>query len=324
MPTRRTILAGLALTVAAAAARPVWAQNPPTAAVRIGVLKYGAVAWELDAMRRAGYDAAAGIALHIVELAGGQATQVALQAGAVDVIVSDWLWVAERRRQGDDFVFAPFSCALGALLTPARSSLTSLADLKGRRIGVAGTPLDKSWLLLKAYARDVAGVDLERQAAPAFAAPALLNEKLTSGEFDAILNFWPFAARAEADGARVLLDMQNLTAHYAGVSGAPIVGYVFRQAWAAANPAAARGFYAATLRTKALLAADDTAWEALRPLMNAENEQIFRLLRDRCREGRPLRWSAVERAGAARMYRLLSADGATEPPPGVFWDGADF
>lgn len=322
MPTRRDVLAGLAALTAAAVKPAAAVSTAP--AVRVGVLKYGTVSWELETIRREGMDAAAGFVLQTLELASGQATQVALQAGAVDVVVSDWLWTAELRRRGEDFVFAPYSCAVGALLVPPGSSVGALGDLKDRRIGVAGTPLDKSWLLLKAYARDVAGLDLERRAAPAFAAPALLNEKLGSGEFDAVLNYWHFAARAEAKGARRLLDVQTMTAHYAGTDGVPAVGYVFRESWAAANPAAARGFYAATLRAKALTATSDAAWEPLRPLMQAEDDATFRMLRDRSREGRPKRWGAAERAGAARVYRLLSADGATDPPPGVFWDGAEF
>lgn len=322
MPTRREFLAGAGAACVAFGAGQAAAERPSV--VRLGVLKFGTVAWELETIRQAGFAAAAGVRLEVTELAGNQATQVALQAGAVDVIAADWLWVIERRRAGEDFVFAPFSCAVGALTVNPAAKIASLADLRGRRLGVAGTPLDKSWLLLKAYARETAGLDVERECAPAFAAPALLNEKLASGEFDAALNFWHFAARAEAKGAIRILDVQTMVDHYAGVKGVPAVGYVFRQGWAAANPDAASGFYAATLRAKALMAEDDAVWERLRPLMRAEDDATFRMLRDRYREGRPQRWGEAERAGAARIYRLLSKDGATEPPTGVFWSGADF
>ena len=322
MPTRREFLAGAGAACMAFGSGQAAARG--ASVVRLGVLKFGTVAWELAALQGAGFDAAAGVRLEITELAGNQAAQVALQAGAVDVIASDWLWVIERRRSGEDFVFAPFSCAVGALTVNPAAKIAGLADLRGRRLGVAGTPLDKSWLLLKAYARDTAGLDVARECAPAFAAPALLNEKLASGEFDAVLNFWHFAARAEAKGAKRILDVQTMVDHYAGVAGVPAVGYVFRQSWAAANPAAAAGFYAATLRAKALMADDDAVWERLRPLMRAEDAAAFAMLRDRYREGRPKRWGDAERAGAARIYRLLSKDGAAEPPPGVFWSGADF
>ena len=40
------------------------------------------------------------IAIEPVELATAQAAQVALQAGQVDMIVVDWLWVARQRGAG--------------------------------------------------------------------------------------------------------------------------------------------------------------------------------------------------------------------------------
>lgn len=321
--SRRRALVGSAVLSAAACFAPWSSRAAAPPAVRAGVLKFGTVSWELDTVRREGFDAAAGVRLELTELASNQAAQVALQAGAVEIIVSDWLWVAERRRTGEDFVFAPFSCAVGALMLPARSPIQKLADLRGKRLGVAGTPIDKSWLLLKAYARDTAGLDVEKETAPAFAAPALLTEKMDSGEFDATLNFWHFAARSEARGALRLLDVQTMVDHYAGTPGVPAVGYVFRQAWADANPAAAAGFYAATLKAKALMAEDDKVWERLKPLMRAEDEATFQTLRHRYREGRPKRWGPAEQAGAARIYHLLAKDGG-DLSAGTFWQGAVF
>lgn len=65
----------------------------------MGVLKFGTVSWELDTIKHHGLDAAEGIDLQVVELASNQATQVALQGGAVDMIVSDWLWVSGSARK---------------------------------------------------------------------------------------------------------------------------------------------------------------------------------------------------------------------------------
>jgi len=57
--------------------------------VKVGVLKFGTVNWELKALKNAGFDHANGIDLDIVPFAGGDATKIALQGGAVDIIVSD-------------------------------------------------------------------------------------------------------------------------------------------------------------------------------------------------------------------------------------------
>ena len=87
-----SLIAALSSTGAAPAPQPV----------RVAVLKFGTVSWELDVLRHHRLDTAEGIALEVVELASGQAAKVALQAGAVDVIATDWLWVSRVRSAGGD------------------------------------------------------------------------------------------------------------------------------------------------------------------------------------------------------------------------------
>ena len=152
---RRTLLA----TIPAAAALPLRAASMP--AVRVGVLRYGTVSWEIDVIRHHALDATAQITVVPVELAAAQAAQVALQAGQVDMIVLDWLWVARQRGAGADWTFVPFSNAVGALIAPAGSPVRELRDLEGRTLGIAGSPLDKSWLILRAYAKQRYGIDLD-------------------------------------------------------------------------------------------------------------------------------------------------------------------
>src|SRR5262245_23843364 len=83
--------------------------EPATAGtIKLGVLKFGTVNWELDVIKANGFDKAEGLDLEVVELANTGATTVALQAGAVDVIVTDWLWVTRQRADGARFTFVPF------------------------------------------------------------------------------------------------------------------------------------------------------------------------------------------------------------------------
>src|SRR4029079_9630577 len=119
--------------------------------VKVGALKFGTVSWLLDTIHANGLDKAEGIELDIEPLASPQATTVGLQGGSVDVIATDWLWVSRERSGGADFTFSPFTTALGAIMVPPNSPIKTLADLKGKRLGVAGGPLDKSWLLMVAY-----------------------------------------------------------------------------------------------------------------------------------------------------------------------------
>ena len=96
--------------------------------------------------------AQAGLDIETTELASTEAGKVALKGGSADLILSDWLWVARERALGDDLVFYPYSSTLGAVMVPANSPIKDIADLKGKKLGVAGGPLDKSWLLLQALA----------------------------------------------------------------------------------------------------------------------------------------------------------------------------
>ncbi|MFC5356130.1 ABC transporter substrate-binding protein [Azospirillum himalayense] len=314
-------LVGIA-TLARAADRP---------AVTIGVLKFGTVSWELDVIRHHRLDEAAGFELKLMELASGQAAQIALQGGAVDMIASDWLWVARQRAAGADLTFIPHSAAVGALMVPATSPIASVADLKGRRIGVAGTPIDKSWLLLKALARDQYALDLDAAATPVFAAPPLLNQKAATGELDAVLNFWPYAARLQAAGMRTVIGVDGMMRDLGLSAQVPAVGFVFHEGWARANPAALDAFVAASRKAKAIMAQSDAEWDRLRPLMKAEDEATWAALRDQFRAGIPQRWTEEEREAAARLYGLMAKLGGRELvgnamalPDGTFWPGVRF
>lgn len=323
------ILAVFVLALTSAPLTAALAAERPT--VTVAVLKFGTVSWELDVIRHHRLDEAAGFELKLVELASSQATQIALQSGSVDVIASDWLWVARQRGAGADLTFIPHSSAVGALVVPADSPIKSVADLRGKRIGVAGSPIDKSWLLLKALARDRHGMALDTDAKPTFAAPPLLNQKIAAGELDAVLNFWPYAARLEARGLRSVMGVEEMMRALGLKTDVPAVGFVFRQGWAEANPKALDGFVAASRKAKEIMARSDAEWDRLRPLMQAEDDATWGSLRDHFRAGIPQRWTGEEHADAARLYALMAALGGRDLvgdvpaiPEGTFWPGVRF
>src|ERR1700731_1142091 len=102
------------------------------------------LAWELDVIKRHGIERKLDLIIDTLELASTEAGKVALKGGSVDLILSDWLWVARERSLGDTLVFYPASTALGAVMTPAQSSIRSVLDLKDKKLAIAGGPLDKS------------------------------------------------------------------------------------------------------------------------------------------------------------------------------------
>lgn len=294
--------------------------------VRIAVLKFGTVSWVLDVIKHHRLDKKEGIDLQITLLAGTQATKVALQAGAADIIVSDWLWVSRQRRSGADFVFRPYSTAVGAVMVREDSPIKSLADLKGAKIGVAGGPLDKSWLFLAAYARKHYSFNLREETNQIFGAPPLLTQKAIQGELDAVLNYWHYCARLEAAGFRRVIEVQDAAKGLGVKSKIPMIGYVFSSAWAGKNKKHIAAFLRATDKANEILKTSNEEWQRLRQLMRAKDDRAWRVLRDRFREGIP----SMQQQGNDRDIRVLFGilaklggkklvGSGTELAPGTFW-----
>ena len=211
-------------------------------------------------------------------------------------------------------------------MVPGDSPIRSLADIKGRKLGVAGGPLDKNWLMLQALARRDEGVDLAAEATLNFGAPPLLAEKALQGELDATLNFWQFCARLEAKGFRRLASGADAAKALGARGPVAAIGYVFHEKWAEAHKDAMLGFLRASKAAKALLATSDEEWQRLAPLVKAEDEATLKTLMQRFREGIPSRPLAGEQEDAARLYEVLARLGGEKLvgpgktlSPGTYW-----
>jgi NitT/TauT family transport system substrate-binding protein len=315
-----SILGGLVMTVATHAA--------DLGTIRIGVLQFGTVNWELDVIKHHGLDAKEGFTLEMVGFASNDAADVALMGEAVDGIVEDWLWVSRQRAGGVPLTFIPYSSSVGALMVPADGSIRTLADLDGKRLGIAGGPLDKSWLLIQALARERDGVDLAEVAEVVYGAPPLLTEKFKSGELDAVINYWHYAARLEAQGHKRLLDVTEAQEGLGVPADTPQLGYVFSEEWADEHPDLVQAFARASRAAKAIMDESDEEWERLRALTRAEDDATLAALKRRYREGIVHSWGDPEREAAGRLYAVLAELGGEElvgSSPvlvnGTFWSG---
>lgn len=303
------------LTVAA------WADVPT---LKIAVLKFGTVNWELDTIAHHKLDAQNGFALEVQGMAGGSAAKVAFQGGTADVIVSDWLWVARQRAAGKDFVFIPYSKSVGGLLVGQDSTAQTLADLKGTKIGIAGGPLDKSWLILQAYAAQEYALALGAQTEQVFGAPPLIFKSALSGEVQGAINYWHFTAKMQASGMRKLVDIGEAAGALGLDPDTPLLGYVVKGALLRDAPELVHGLAAASWAAKDILAAQDAEWMRLRPRMNAKTDAQFEGLKAGFRAGIPAT-QTVDEDAADKMLRLMVEHGgekllgsATKLPTGTF------
>ncbi|VFU06906.1 ABC transporter substrate-binding protein [Methylocella tundrae] len=297
--------------------------------LRLGVQKTGTFAWELAVIKASKLDAKADLDLVVTELASTEAAKIALMGGAVDIILSDWLWVARERGLASNFVFQPYSTAVGALMVPADSPIQTLDGLKGKTIGVAGGPIDKSWLLLRAYTqRD--GLDLKASANVVFGAPALLYAKTANGELDANLNFWNYVVSLEARGFRRLIGIDEVERRLGAKGPLAMVGYVFDESLAKSHGAALDRFFKIAHEAKEELARSDADWTRIGKEIGVTDPKELALYRKRYVEGIPTRPVEDEAADAAALYHILRDIGgpelvgaANELNPGTFYKGAE-
>lgn len=276
--------------------------------IRLGTMASGTVAWELAAMKNEGLLENAGFTLETVTLANQQAGKVALQAGSVDLIVSDWIWVSSMRAEGSDYTFYPYSDTAGDLLVPADSPIKSIADLKGKKLGIAGGELDKNWLLLQALAKKQ-GLDLNSSVEKVFAAPPLLNEQLTHQRLDAVLTYWQFAARLQAQGYRHLLTGEDIIRQLGIPETVPSLGYVFKQSWGDAHKAALQQFIKTTQSARDKLCNVDAAWEKILELTESNDATTQQHLRQRYCQGRIEAWKPAQQEAAHKIYALIQQSG---------------
>jgi len=200
------------------------------------------------------------------------------------------------------------SSAIGGLIVPAASPIRDVAGLAGQRLGIAGSALDKSWLVLRLFARARLGLDLDALADKSFGAPPLLSEALAAGRLDAVLTYWPFAAKLEARGMRRLLSIGDALAALGIPADLPLTGYVVSARWANDNQTALEDSWARRDGQMRFLPL---------PMSNGTNCTAHRCRRSRRARQNcatptgtdPAPLGRAEREAAARLYRLLAEIG---------------
>jgi NitT/TauT family transport system substrate-binding protein len=293
--------------------------------IRLAVQKTGTFAWELAVIRAHGLDKQADLSLQVQELASPEAGKIALRAGTADIMISDWLFVSRERALGAKLSFYPYSSALGAVMVPKASAIRTLADLKGRKLAVAGGPIDKNWLLLQASLKQD-GIDLKAESTITYGAAPLLTAQMLSGDADATINYWNFCALLEQKGFRRLASVQDLVTKFGAKGPTAMLGYVFDEGWGNANQAVLTRFVEMTRKAKEILASSDAEWNNIAALTGTSDPATLQAYRDRYREGIPRRPIDDEARDARILYRVVASIGgrelvgpAPELDPGTFY-----
>ena len=281
-----------------------WANELPT--IRLGALEYGTVNWELDTIKNNKLDEKHGFKLDVIPMGGGSASDIAFLGGEIDVMVSDVIWAAAQRAEGRDLKFIPYSTAVGGIMVKSDSGISSLKDLNDKRIGIAGGPLDKSWLILQAYAKQEGLIDLKTDAKQEFAAPPIIFKAALKGDIDAVINFWHFQAKAKAAGLNEIISVQDAAKSLGLDPSVPLLGYIVNGKM---DQKLSQGLFAASRDAKALLGSDDTAFDAIRKRMNAKTDAQFEALKTGFRAGIPASASVDEEAVDRTLQMMAKLGG---------------
>ena len=279
--------------------------------IRVAVQRTGTLGWELEVLKTHGLDRKANLEIQAIELASPEAGKIAIKGGSADLLLSDWLWVTRERALGDNLVFYPSSSTVGAVMVPANSTIRSVADLRGKKIAIAGGPLDKSWLLLQGLARR-SNLDLRRQASIVYGAPPLLSEKAVQGEHDATLTFWNFCADLEGKGFKRAIVVDEVMKQLGAKAAVAILGFTFEGAWAAKNKSTIDRFLEAMGQAKEVLASTESEWQRLAPRIGVSDPKALAIYRQRYSEGIVRRSIAEEEADARALYGVLAEVGGPE------------
>ncbi|WP_051221829.1 ABC transporter substrate-binding protein [Neptunomonas japonica] len=282
--------------------------------LKVTVIAWGTVNWELQHIKQTQLDHKNGYDLVIDRVASLSAARIAITAGHTDFIVSDWLWASERNHKGANLRFIPFSKQIGSIIAAKGNSITRYSSLKGKRIGIAGGPMNKGWVLMRAAAKKE-GVDLQQEAKIQFGAPSLLSQAIKNGQLDMLATFWHYGARLETEGYQKPYSLRAIMKDLGLKSNVPMLGYLYKTKLGDQHPHLVTAFYKSINDAKAQLAVDDAAWQTLRPFMKSENDKIYHTLIAGYRSGIPDELSQQQIEDAANFYTIV--DGLKPYPTGL-------
>ena len=295
--------------------------------IKVAVLKFGSVNWELDVIKYHKLDKKYNISISKVEMTNKDAATIAFLSKAADIFITDWIWVSKQRFRGNLVTFIPYSSAAGALMVKDDNTILKYEDLKSKKVGIAGGSLDKSWLFLRAYGIKKYGQDPLKYFKSSFAAPPLINGLLRNNELDAGFNYWNYSARLEAAGYKKLISVEQILP-VIGITGElPLIGYVFRETYEENNSNAINNFIKASEEARKILKHSNDEWDRIAHLTRANDSNMLEKIRDSFRNGIPSQNNKAMLENINHAYKILKNIGGRKLvgksnvlSPGTLWN----
>ena len=272
--------------------------------LRVGVLTYGTLNWELDIAKQDAPEDV-GYQLELVPLGSPQALTIALQGGAVDMIIGDWLWAARQHLHQREFYFYPYSTAAGTLIASPALSNQSIKALDGKTLGIAGGKANKNYILYRAYALKQFNVDIASNTTIKFAAPPMLNSLLKRGDIDAVLTFWHYAAVLTNDNYTPMLTMQDILNSFGIQKEVPVLGWLFKREWGDQHAELVNAFLQRSYAIRSMLNKQDDMWKNIDSFTSKYPASVHPALISAYRAGIPTRWGPATWQDMQTILRVI-------------------
>jgi len=293
------------------------AANEPAAkgdggTVRLLVNLAGTQSFPPYVIERFSLDKKYGFTLATVPSNTTQTTTTAFQTHAGDIGIFGWNDLSRVKAGGVKVVgIAPFLGWANTIVVPVDSQISSLGDLKGKKIGVySRTSLD--WVVMRAVAERQYHLDLEKDVDIQEAAVSLLRGLIEQGKLDATQMFNDLTAPMVVSGKFRVMAPIKVLVDQLGLPDTPFIMYAVDTNYAAAHDDNVRAFLAAYREAIDILESDDAVWADRAKELNMTDAAVVAKLRDLSRPMLMKTFAPDAEANIRRMWAVLLATAGAE------------
>lgn len=260
---------------AAAAAAPAKPAGPAVP-LRWHVQENASQAYIPALMKEKGIDAKYGIEVQMIGFSQNLVQWNAMRAGESDVSSGSFLDLLRQRNNGlKAQAIDTFSTYGNPIVTQASKPYTTIADLRGQKVGTPNATL-LDWMIIRAAGKKAEGIDLEADTQMQAAAPGLINGLLDKGDLDAALQYSDFTLAPVNQGKyKELTTVPKLMAAGGLDPEALYLTFNLADAWREKNAALVPALVAAIEETRELMMTDDSVWPALAKRSGMEDQSLM-------------------------------------------------
>ena len=240
--------------------------------VRTVVLR-GTQMFPVEIMQKQGFAKNHGIKIIRRDVVSVPALYTALKSEQIDVGFGAWASNMLFRSQGVKLVTVfPLIGFVNDVVVRKDSSIQTMSDLKGKRLGVFGGPAGTTSMMFRTISKKFFGFDPLVDASIRYGSPVLHAKLLEKGELDAIMMLHPLTSKfLTSKPLRSIMDVGKFWKEKTG-QDLLLVAITTNERFIAKHPQAVRGFVAAYKEAVNYINQHPEVWNDFAKLVGINNE----------------------------------------------------